>query len=421
MHHHCTRLGNGIVVLSAPMPHMASVSIGLWVRIGGRYEPAELNGASHFIEHLLFKGTARRSARDISQAVEGLGGYLNAFTGEEHTCFYSRAHADHAGEVLDVLFDMFQHSRFDPAEVDKERNVIKEELAMYNDQPQHHVQELLNQLLWPEQPLGRPLTGTERTLDFLTRERLVAFHRANYVAPATVIAAAGNLNHDRLVRQVARLSRRFNGTGSPAFAPVQERQSQPRLRLAVKPTEQTQIALGIRTCSRHDPRRYALRLWNTMLGENMSSRLFQSVREERGLAYAIHSTLSYFDDTGDLVVSAGLDAGQAAPALKLILTELRRFTRTLPPRLELQRAKDYIIGQLDLSLESTENQMMWLGEQWLGYGRLFQPGRLKQLVRAVTPSQVRSVAQTFFRPERMSLALVSSLKSDRALRSILGL
>src|ERR1041385_3156009 len=185
------------------MPHMASVSLGLWVGVGGRHEPKELNGVSHFIEHMLFKGTAKRSAKAISQAVEGIGGYLNAFTGEENTCFYSKGRHDRFDELLDVLVDMFLNSKFDPAEIEKERGVIKEELAMYLDQPQHHVQELLNETLWPNQPLGRSLTGTAETLDRITRSDLLGFQRRNYVSAGTFVAAAGNLSHKRVVRAVA--------------------------------------------------------------------------------------------------------------------------------------------------------------------------------------------------------------------------
>src|SRR5437660_5153773 len=177
-----SRLKSGLTIATAEMPHMASVSLGLWVGVGGRYEPAPLNGVSHFIEHLLFKGTARRSAHQISQAVEGIGGYLNAFTGEESTCFYAKARSEHFEQLLSVIMDMFLNSRFDPGEVDKEREVIKEELAMYLDQPQHLVQELLNEIMWPDHPLGRPLTGTEKSLDRLGCKQLLEFRRNKYVA-----------------------------------------------------------------------------------------------------------------------------------------------------------------------------------------------------------------------------------------------
>ena len=414
-----TQLKNGLTVATAEMPHMASVSLGLWVGVGGRYERAELNGVSHFIEHLLFKGTKKRSARDISQAVEGIGGYLNAFTSEENTCFYSKARHDRLDELLDVLVDMFLNSRFDPVEIEKERGVIKEELAMYLDQPAHHVQDLLNETLWPNQPLGRPLTGTEKTLDGITRADLVNFQRSNYVIGATVIAAAGNLKHREVIKAVGRFASLFPRGKRPSFIPSNNGQAGARLRLFTKKTEQTQMALGIRTCSRHDDRRFALRLLNTVLGENMSSRLFQVVREDRGLAYNIYSSLSFFDDTGDLVISAGLDTDNLPMTLQLIVRELRRLHQQPPNIAEFRRARDYIFGQLDLSLESTENQMMWLGEQLLGYGKVLSPGEIKRRLSEVTPAAVRTVARNFFRAERLNLALVTPLKSEHALAKML--
>ena len=414
-----TRLKNGLTVATAEMPHMTSVSLGLWVGVGGRYEPANLSGVSHFIEHLLFKGTRRRSARQISQDVEGIGGYLNAFTGEEMTCYHSKARHDRFDELLDVLSDMFLNSKFDPVEINKERGVIKEELSMYLDQPQCRVQELLNEILWPNQPLGRPLTGTEKTLDFLTRSRLIGYQQNNYVAGRTVIAAAGRLTHRQVVNAVSRLAKRFPQGKRPLFVPATNGQARPHVRLFTKETEQTQMALGIRTCSRHDQRRYALRLLNTVLGENMSSRLFQVIREDRGLAYSIYSSLSHFDDVGIMTVSAGLDLGNLEKVLKLVMKELSRATSNLLSAAELNRARDYVIGQIELGLESTDNQMMWLGEQLIGYDKIISSDEIKQRVAEVKASQIRAAARDFFRPERFNLALVSPLKTDRGLAGLL--
>ncbi len=416
-----SHLPNGLTVATAEMPHMTSVSLGLWVGVGGRYEPVELNGVCHFIEHLLFKGTQRRTARQISQDVEGIGGYLNAFTSEEVTCYHSKACHERFPELLDVLADMFLNSKFASADIQKERAVIKEELAMYLDQPQHHVQELLNETLWPDQPLGRPLTGTEKSLDYLTRPRLVTYMRDNYVAGRTLFTAAGRISHRQAVQAVTRLSKRFAPGPQPRFSPAAAGQDRPRVRLFTKDTEQTQLALGIRTCSRHDNRRFALRLLNTILGENMSSRLFQVIREERGLAYSIYSSLSYFEDVGTLTISAGLDGDNLTQTLKLIRRELQRLATSVPPVSEFRRARDYVLGQIDLGLESTDNQMMWLGEQLLGYGKVFLPGEIKRRLSKVTPAEVRAIAREFFRPERMNLALVSPLKSDRGLIRMLEL
>jgi predicted Zn-dependent peptidase len=406
-----TLLPNGLTIATAEMPHMRSVSLGLWVGVGGRYEPAELNGVCHFIEHLLFKGTKRRTAREISQDVEGIGGYLNAFTSEEMTCYHSKARHDRFDELLDVLADMFLESKFDPVEIDKERGVIKEERTMYLDQPQHRVQELLDETLWPGHPLGRPLTGTDETLDRLTRERLTRYQRENYIAGRTFVTAAGKIKHEKVVRAVSKLARKFPPGKPPGFISVKSRQNQPVINLFTKETEQTQMALGIRTCSRHDPRRYALRLLNTVLGENMSSRLFQVIREDRGLAYSIYSSPGFFDDTGTLTISAGLDLDKLVQTLKLVVDELKRLQEQLVGMEELRRAKDYVTGQIDMGLESTDSQMMWLGEQLIGYGSTVTPETFKRRVQRVTAGEIQHAARDFFRPERVNLALVSPLKS----------
>ena len=415
-----TRLKNGLTIATAEMPHMASVSLGIWVGVGGRYEPAEISGVSHFIEHLLFKGTKKRSAEKISQDVEGIGGYLNAFTAEENTCFYSKAQHDRFDELLDVLADMFLNSTFAPVEIERERNVIKEELAMYRDQPQQYVQELLNETLWPGQPLGRSLTGTEQTLDATNRQKMVEYFRQNYVASATVVTVAGKLQHKQVVEAVSKFAKRLRIGKRSSFAPASTKQTEPRVRLFTKNAEQTQIALGIRTCSRHDERRYALRLLNTILGENMSSRLFQTVREKHGLAYSIYSTPSFFDDTGDLVISAGLDTENLEKTLKLISREIKQLAEKIISPGELHRTRDYVIGQLDMHLENTESQMMWIGENLISYGKINRPDEVKRHLREVRASQIRAVARDFFRPERMNLALVSPMKKDRGLQRILA-
>lgn len=414
-----THLNNGLTVATAEQPYLRSVSVGIWVGIGSRYEAVQFNGACHFIEHLLFKGTRRRSAKEISQAVEGIGGYLNAFTSEESTCFHARAARERLEELLDVLLDMMLNSRFALADITKEREVIKEEMAMYLDEPQHQVQELLNATVWPDHPLGRPITGTNASLDKLGRAKLLEYLRQNYLAANTHIVAAGNLRHGQVLRALGRQAAKFKAAPRPTFLPARNSQSAPRLALITKSTEQTQLALAVRTCSRHDPRRFALRLLNALLGENMSSRLFQVVREDRGLAYSIYSTPSFFGDAGDLVISAGLDTDNLPKALRLIIRELRRFSQTAPSNGELRRARDYVLGQLDLGQESAENQMNWVGEHLLGYGRIYSPAQVKRRLGQVTAAEIRSVAGDFFRPERLNLALVSPLKSTRGLEPLL--
>jgi len=401
-----TRLEGGLTLLSLELPSRASVAVGLWVGVGGRHEPASRNGISHFIEHLLFKGTDRRTALEISQAVEGVGGYLNAFTDEEHTCFFARAQAARMADLVEVLLDMWLHSRFDPGEIARERDVIREEIAMYLDQPAERVHDLLNALQFPDHPLGRPVVGTRASLDGFRRADFLQYLATHYVTGATVIAAAGAVDHDALVRQVQRHRRHFRLGARPAFEPAPSTADAPRFRAVPMASEQANISLGIRTCSRHDPRRHAVRLLSVLLGENMSSRLFQGVREAHGLTYNIASSTTFWDDCGDLVISAGLDPGDLERTLRLVRRELRRIAARAPDRTELRRARDYVLGQHELLLEGTEQQMMTLGEQWLGCGRVVPPREFQEAIAAVGPSEVLAAAREFLRPANCSLALV---------------
>jgi predicted Zn-dependent peptidase len=320
---------------------------------------------------------------------------------------------------MDVLGDMFLNSVFDPAEIAKERDVIKEELDSYIDQPHQYVQELLNATMWPGQPLGRSITGTKRTLDRIDRPEMLEHLRRAYVAPNTLIAAAGRVEHRHVVEAAAKFARRLPPGVRAECAPAVSAQTAPALCLRAKRTEQTQIALGIRGCSRHDERRHALRALNAVLGENMSSRLFQLIREDRGLAYSVYSGTTFFDDVGDLVISAGLDADNLEKTLKIIVSELRRLARQPVPAAELRRARDYVIGQMDLSLENSENQMMWVGESYLGYGRVMDPETAKARISKVKASDVQSLARDLFRPERYSLAIVSPVKKTANLEKLL--
>ena len=398
---------------------MASVAVGLWVGVGGRYEPAQISGAAHFIEHLFFKGTARRDARGISEAVEGVGGFLNAFTTEEHTCIFARAHADRFRELLDVLLDMFLNSRFAATDVSKERGVIKEEIAMYRDQPSQFVHDILHETLWPNHPLGRALTGSEESLDRITRKVMLEFLRANYSAANTLLVVAGPLRHIEVLRTFKKFAGQFPSGKKPAFIPAKDGQLAPAVRVFRKKTEQTQLALGIRTCSHHDERRFALRVLNAVLGESMSSRLFQILREDKGLAYSVYSSWAFMEDTGALTISAGLDHHDVEKSLRIIARELRKLGETPIGNVELRRARDFVIGQMELSLESTENQMNWVAESLLAYGKIITPGEVKDNLAAVTSRAVRTVSREFLRPSRLNLALISPLENAGHLNEVL--
>jgi len=399
-----TTLPGGLRVATAEIPHATSAAIGIWIGVGGRHEPARLNGVSHFLEHLLFKGTRRRSAVEISRAIEGIGGYLNAFTDEEHTCFYARAQADRWPELLDVLIDMQLGSVLAPAEINRERGVIREELAMYRDQPAEYLHDLLNAAQFGIHPLGRPVIGTEASLRRMRRPELAGYLAQNYVSGATVIVGAGRLRHAELVRTVRKLAPGFRTGPQPGFVTAAEPGPTPRFKHLRKDTEQTHLGLALRTASRTDPRRFALRLLNVVLGENMSSRLFQVIRERHGLAYNIQSSTSFWADTGDLVITAGVEHRALKPALRLIWRELRRLSdRPISPP-EFQRARDYVLGQWELSREGTEHQMMALGEQVLGFGAPIAPDTIRAELTRVTPRQIQACARDFFQPGRATLA-----------------
>ncbi len=412
--HRLTRLPNGIRVATAEMPHMASVCLGIWVGIGSRHETAEENGAAHFIEHMLFKGTISRNAREIVTEVEGLGGYLNAFTAEDHTCFYARARGDRWRDLTVILTDMFFNSTFPAAEVKREREVIKEERAMYLDDPAQQTQEMLGDIMWPSHPLGRPIEGTEASLDNLDRKRLVDFMRSRYGAANVIVAAAGGISHEKLVRLLLRSTEKYHQPGRNDFEPIKSPSRRRRYRFAKRDIEQTQLALGIRTCSRLDSHRFPVRLLNAVLAENMSSRLYQVLREEEALAYSVDGHPSFLADTGSLGITAGVDSRRLDRALKLIGIELDRLRRRAVSKRELNRARDYVLGQFDLYLESTENHMNWIGEMVLGQNQIVRPSVVKKRLASVTASDIKSAAVEFFAPLNLSLAVVGPCRPTRS-------
>ena len=397
--YHLTQLPNGVRLATAEMPHMESVAVGLWAGVGSRHEPARLNGAAHFLEHMLFKGTTRRSARAISRAVDGLGGYLNAFTSEEHTCYYAKAGAEHLGALGDVLSDMYRHSRLQAIEFERERGVIREEILRVADQPAQLVEDLLAAAVWPDHPLGRPLSGTLESVAALERGRLVDFWRDSYHARTTVLSVAGPVEHTTVIRTLGPSLAGMPAGRAPRFSrwvggkPGHRSLS---VRLEHRDSEQTQLALGFPAPGRHDPRRFAMRVVSAILGENMGSRLFQSLRERRGLCYSIQTATDALAETGLFSISAGLDAENLREALRLIRLELDRLCTTAVGRRDLQQAKDYLIGQHRLGLESTTNQMTWLGESLLGHGRIVEPDEARHALEAVSAAEVQIAAQECF-------------------------
>lgn len=407
-------LPNGLRVATVPMSQVASAAIGVWVGVGGRYEPDRLAGISHFIEHLLFKGTRRRSARDISREIEGRGGYFNAFTGEEATCYYAVIPSEHIGRVSEVLADMYLHPRFAPADIEKERGVIIEEIMMYRDQPAQVVAEHLARLLWRGHPLGRPLTGEPETVRGIQRDDLLKFKRSSYLPGNTVIVTAGAVTHDEAMQRASELWGRCPRARCPRFRRVDRKVTQKRADVIHRDVEQAHLAAGFRLFGRHDRRRYALKLLSVILGENMSSRLFQTVREKHGLAYSVHSAVRLMDETGVLLITAGLDRKRTLQGWRLILREVNRLQKEPVSRAELKRACDYVVGQMKIGLENTSARMSWVGEQLLMYKRVMDPSEVIAAYDSVTPEDIQRLARTCLKRTRLSVAAMVPDKTLRA-------
>jgi len=401
------RLNQGAQLAVAQMPHVESVSVGFWLGVGGRHESKRQNGIFHFLEHMFFKGTTKRTAREISEAVEGVGGYLNAFTAEEMTCYYARASATHLPAVIDVLTDMLLRATFPAVEIERERGVIQEEIRMYEDQPAQVAQDAVTALLWQGNPLGQPLAGTSENIQRMKRRDLLNYRRKFYHSGNLCITAAGKTDLAEVKELLRPLLRQFPTGARAQFTPVSRRQSAPRIQVIRKPIEQTQFVIGMRGVSRHDPRRSAFRLMSVILGENMSSRLFQNVREKHGLAYSISTGANYYHETGSFFINAGVENSKTVQAIQLTLQTIRKLAERAPNLREVRRAKEYTCGQIHLNLESSDHQMMWLGEGLLGHNRVLNPDKLIQQIEAVTPEEIRAAAALLVHNERLNIAVVS--------------
>ncbi len=407
MKHEISSLSNGTGFVSAPLKERNSVAVGIWVKVGGRDERPQESGISHFLEHLVFKGTKTRSANKIKESVEGVGGSLNAFTSEEYTCFFAKAPKKYFGQVFDVLSDMALNATLKEEDLKKERTVIMEEIKMTQDQPSQLVEEILAEMIWPDHPLGRPLAGTLETVSKMSREHLVGYKEKFYTAPLITIAASGAIDHKALRASVqSRFGRLKSGPSPKKLDLFQRRQAKPRLKIFNKATEQTHLSLGIHSLPKNHPDEYALDILSILLGGNMSSRLFNKVREERGLAYDISSSLRKYHETGAFGVEAGVDNKKAEEALKVILEELDKVAQKPVKDDELRRAKDFYLGQMMLGLENSMNLMLWIGEGLVTLDRCRTPEEVAREVSKVSASDLKRVATNIFRASALNLAIV---------------
>jgi len=418
--HRVHSLPGGARLVTEPMPERHSTSVVLMFAAGSRMEDDRLAGVSHFIEHLYFKGTRRRpSSKEIADAIEGVGGFINASTDKELTAYWVRVPSEHMALGLDVLFDIVANSKVDAADVERERMVILEELRMYQDQPQDHVQNVFEELIWPGHPLGRDIAGTEESVSRITREDILEYADAHYRLPNLVVGAAGALEETATVGDVTRgltLRADLDGAGAAITPPPLDGA---RVLVRRRDTEQAHICLGARALSYLDPDRYALDLLNTVLGEGMSSRLFLNIRERLGLAYDVHSFTQKHRDTGYLGVYIGVEPSKAVDAVNAVIAELRGLCETEVAEDDLSRAKEFTKGRLRLELETTNGVAFWLTYQELLLGEIRTIEEEIALVDAVTAADLKRVGERVL-AGALQMAIIGPFAKDSAFRLAIG-
>jgi predicted Zn-dependent peptidase len=406
-----TTLKNGVRIVTKKMPYTRSVSMGVWVNVGARDESDRESGLSHFIEHMIFKGTRKRTAFQIAKEFDAIGGQTNAFTTMENTCYYARVINSQMETMVDILSDIFVNSVFDPVEIDKERPVILQEIGMVEDSPDEYIHMLSGHNFWGENPLGRSILGTPENISRFDDQIIKNFFQRLYQPDRIVISAAGNLAHDRLVELVA-----------PVFETIQPRDGFPVrvtpqgcsvVDLNHRNLEQMHICLSARGPSISDPRRYAGSLLNTILGGNMSSRLFQEIRERRGLAYSVYSFISSHVDTGMFGFYVGVDPRRVQETIRLVLKEIDRIKDEPVEASELEGAIEYTRGSLLLASESADNQMVRSAQNEIHFGKEVTLQTIIEKIEAVTPDEVLDLANALFNRNEMTLTLLGPMDADK--------
>ena len=415
-----TILDNGIRVVTHEMRDHRSASLGIWVENGSRHESAPQNGISHFIEHLLFKGTERRSAGRIAEEMDAVGGVLNAFTSKEQTCYYAKVLDEDLPLAIDLLTDIFLHSSFDAEEIERERSVILQEISQAEDTPDDYVHDLFSVDFFRDHPIARPICGRLETVNSFQRADIVDFFKSRYLPSRVIVAAAGNLRHDRLVEE---MRARLGGVGDGSDpAAVLEGERKPAMASGVYPhaksLEQVHLCLGMPGVAQADPRRYPGYVLNTLLGGGMSSRLFQEIREKRGKAYSVYSFSSSYKDVGYLGVYAGTSAESAEEVVELIVKELRKLAGGEVNEDELTRTRGQLVGSMMLGLESTDSWMSHIARNEIYFGQAVGTDEICRRIRAVTREEVIKLAENLFHPEDMTLTLLGDVSKQFKLDSL---
>jgi predicted Zn-dependent peptidase len=417
-----TVLKNGIRVVSQEMPDHRSVSLGIWVENGSRHEAHHENGISHFIEHLLFKGTDRRTAAEIAEEMDAVGGILNAFTAKEHTCYYAKVLDENLPLAIDLLTDIFLHSKFEREEIERERSVILQEISQAEDTPDDYVHDLFSLDFFKDHPLAQPICGRAETVTKFRREDFLTFFRSRYRPHRVIVSAAGHLRHDDLVREMAaRLNSVSEGTADTASVSFQGDQP-PEIRRGVfthsKVLEQVHLCLGVVGIPQAHPKRYAAYVLNTLLGGGMSSRLFQEIREKRGRAYSVYSFSSSYKDVGYFGVYAGTSMEWVEEVVDLTVKELKSLAAGEIKQEELQRTQGQLVGSMILGLESTDSWMSHIARNEIYFGRPITTDEICQGVRSVSRDDVIDLARALFRSGEITLSLLGDFKDDFKLTNL---
>ncbi|HLJ30319.1 MAG TPA: pitrilysin family protein [Candidatus Angelobacter sp.] len=406
---HRVVLPNGLIVLSEEMPHIRSIAIGIWLKSGSRDEAPEFNGISHFTEHMVFKGTTSRTAQQIARQVDSIGGNMDAFTGKETICFNIKVLDEHLPIALDILSDLVLNPVFNPKDIAREKGVILEEIKMDEDNPDYLVHEIFTQNFWKDHPLGKPILGTKETVRSFKQENLLDFYRPRFAPNNIIISAAGNLNHERFVdliqQRFAALTPVPNGHHDPAPGIT------PRIIIRNKKAlEQVQLCMGVPSHPISHEKRYVSYVLNTVLGGGMSSRLFQKIREDQGLAYSIYSDLNPYRDTGCMSVYAGTSVESTQKVVDSVLTEFRELKSGPPVAEEVRRAKDQLKGSLMLSLESSTSRMSNLARQEMYFKRFFTLDETIEQIESVTAEELCEMSNHLFQADKIAITALGNLE-----------
>ena len=416
-----TTLDNGLRVATSAMPNTHSVAIGIFIAVGSRYEVDAEAGISHFTEHLLFKGTARRpTSRQISEAIEGVGGILNGGTDKELTVYWCKVARPHFSIALDVLTDMLLNSLFDSEELEKERQVIIEEINMSIDSPQQRVHMLLDEQLWPEHPLGRDIAGTKQSVVTITRDVMLGYLSRQYQPGKILVAVAGDIQHEEVVTAVRQTLGNWASRQEPSGYSAYKDRLIKRLCVEKRDIEQAHLCLALPGLSLLHPRRFPLDLLNVILGEGMSSRLFAEVRDRLGLAYSIHSSVDHYLDSGSLIIYAGVDPKNLPVAIKAVLEQLAQLKEKIPEA-EITKAKELSKGRLLLRMEDTRNVVGWMGGQEILTRHILTPAQVVSIIDSITSEEIKKVAREVITGDKLRLAVVGPVSAEETLEELLVL